>query len=127
MFSSSAFQTGMLFTKSGVVSRTGASLPFSTTSSASFFTPAFASTSLSRTPFQRAFPIAPYAHSIPATCGSDRPRRLPEQRQTAASSTCSRPPFVRSSNRSVTGFSTASPPISSFQASRLTSGTSVRW
>ena len=59
VFSSIAFQAGMLFTKSGVASSAPLSAPLNSTSTASFDTPAFASTSLSRTPFQRALPIAP--------------------------------------------------------------------
>ena len=49
--------------------------------------PARSSTSLRRTPVQRALPIAPFAHSPPATRGWKKPREFPEHWLTAAIST----------------------------------------
>jgi hypothetical protein len=57
--SSTAFQTGMLLMKSGVLSIAGPSAPLKEISIASFFNPTLSSTSLSRAPFQRAQPMAP--------------------------------------------------------------------
>src|SRR5215469_4810560 len=65
--SSVAFATGMLLTKSGVLSRTGSSAPSSTTSIAPLFRPTLSRMSLRRAPFQRAQPMAPKPHSTPAT------------------------------------------------------------
>jgi len=56
------------------------------TSTASGFTPALSSTSFRRGPRHTAAPTAPKPHCTPATCGCDRPRRLPEHWQTAATS-----------------------------------------
>ena len=74
--------------KSGPSGTTGSSMPLKRTCTAPAFTPARSSTSLRRTPVQRALPMAPLAHSPPATRGWNKPRELPEHWFTAAYSIC---------------------------------------
>src|SRR5579872_1622261 len=123
--SPSAISTSSDFLKLGVPANTGLSIPLKRTVFAVPATPARASTSLSRAPRQRAFPIAPFAHCPPATRGWKNPRLLPAHSQTAVTSAGAKP--VRSSASDiVAGLSTSPRTVNAYCAGSTDVGTPAR-